>query len=115
MRSGTWNVRSLYRAGSLTGAARELARYKLDLFGVLEVRWDREYEQRITTFSMKRKAYTGFCWGNLREMDHLRDPAVHVRIILRWFFMKWDVVVWTGSSWLRIGTLVNAVMNLRVP
>jgi hypothetical protein len=25
---GTWNVRSLYRAGSLTTAARELARYK---------------------------------------------------------------------------------------
>jgi len=25
---GTWNVRSLYRAGSLTAAARELARYK---------------------------------------------------------------------------------------
>jgi hypothetical protein len=24
---GTWNVRSLYRAGSLTAAARELARY----------------------------------------------------------------------------------------
>jgi len=30
MRFGTWNVRSLYRAGSLTAAARELARYKLD-------------------------------------------------------------------------------------
>jgi hypothetical protein len=31
---GTWNVRSLYRAGSLMAAARELARYKLDLVGV---------------------------------------------------------------------------------
>ena len=31
MRFGTWNVRSLYRAGSLTAAARELAWYKLDL------------------------------------------------------------------------------------
>ena len=38
---GTWNVKSLYRAGSLTAAARELARYKLDLVGVQEVRWDR--------------------------------------------------------------------------
>jgi hypothetical protein len=26
---GNWNVRSLYRAGSLKAAARELARYKL--------------------------------------------------------------------------------------
>jgi hypothetical protein len=37
---GTWNVRSLYGAGSLTAVARELARYKLDLVGVQEVRWD---------------------------------------------------------------------------
>jgi exonuclease III len=41
-RFGTWNVRSLYRAGSLTAAARELARYKLDLVGVQEMRWDKE-------------------------------------------------------------------------
>jgi hypothetical protein len=33
---GTWNVRSLYRAGSLTAAARKLVRYKLDLVGVQE-------------------------------------------------------------------------------
>jgi len=38
---GTWNVRRLYRAGSLTAAAMELARYKLDLVGVQEVRWDK--------------------------------------------------------------------------
>ena len=24
--------------------------------------------------------------------------------IIRWSFRKWDVGVWTGSSWLRIGT-----------
>jgi len=40
MRFGTWNVRSLYGLASLTAAAvRELARYKLDLVGVQEVRW----------------------------------------------------------------------------
>jgi hypothetical protein len=53
VRFGTWNVRSLYRAGLLTAASRELRRYKLDL---------------------------------------------------RWIFRKWDVGVWNGSSWLRIGT-----------
>jgi hypothetical protein len=36
---GTWNVRSLYRVGSLMTVAKELARYKLDLVGVQEVRW----------------------------------------------------------------------------
>jgi exonuclease III len=38
MRFETWNVRSLYRAGSLMTVSRELARYKLDLVGVQEVR-----------------------------------------------------------------------------
>jgi hypothetical protein len=40
------------------------------------------------------------------------DPGVDGRIILRWIFRKWDMGVWAGPSWLRIG---NAVMNLRVP
>jgi exonuclease III len=41
MRFGTWNVRSLYRAGSLMAVAREISKYKLDLVEVQEVRWDR--------------------------------------------------------------------------
>jgi len=40
MRFGTWNIWSLYRTGSLT-AASKLARYKLDLVGVQEDRWDK--------------------------------------------------------------------------
>jgi hypothetical protein len=40
MRFGTWNVKRLYRAGSLLTVSRELARYELDLVGVQEVRWD---------------------------------------------------------------------------
>ena len=32
------------------------------------------------------------------------DPGVDGRIILRRIFRKWDVVVWTGSMWLMIGT-----------
>ena len=50
------------------------------------------------------EVYTGYWWGNLRESDHLGDPDVDGRIILRWIFKKWDVLVWTQSSWLRIGT-----------
>jgi hypothetical protein len=49
------------------------------------------------------KAYTGFWLEILRERDHLEDPGVDGRIILRWIFMKWDVEVWTESIWLRIG------------
>ena len=52
----------------------------------------------------KGEAYLGIWWGNLRERDHLGDPGVDERIILRWIFKMWGVAVWTGSSWLRIGT-----------
>ena len=41
MRFDTWNMRTLYRSGSLTTVVRELARYKLDLVGVQEVRGDK--------------------------------------------------------------------------
>jgi hypothetical protein len=41
MRFGTWNVRSLYRAGTFIAATTELARYKLGFVGVEEVRWDK--------------------------------------------------------------------------
>jgi len=34
----------------------------------------------------------------------LGDPGIDGNITLRWFFRKWDVGVWTGSSWLRKGT-----------
>jgi hypothetical protein len=42
--------------------------------------------------------------GNLSQRDHLEDLGIDGRIILRWIFMKWDVGVWIGSIWLRMGT-----------
>ena len=38
------------------------------------------------------------------EADHLGDPDRDGRIILKWIFRKWDVGVWTRSSWVRKGT-----------
>jgi len=43
----------------------------------------------------------------MKKREHLEEPGVEVRIILRWIFTKWKVGTWTGSSWLRIGTDVG--------
>jgi hypothetical protein len=41
--------------------------------------------------------------GKPERRDHWGDLGVDGRI-LRWIFRKWDVVLWTGLSWLRIET-----------
>jgi len=48
--------------------------------------------------------YSGFWWGNVKDRDHLEDPSIDGRIILRQKFRKWVVGAWIASTWLRIGT-----------
>jgi exonuclease III len=50
-RFGTWNVRSLYRSGSLKTVAGELGKYKLDLVGVQEVRLDKVGTERAEDYT----------------------------------------------------------------
>jgi hypothetical protein len=52
----------------------------------------------------RAEAYTGFWWGILKEGNHFENPGINGKIILRRIFRKWEVGVWTGMSWLRIGT-----------
>jgi exonuclease III len=51
MRFGTWNIRSLYRIGSLKTVGRELGKYKLDLVGVQEVRWEKGGTERAEDYT----------------------------------------------------------------
>jgi hypothetical protein len=61
---------------------------------------------------------TGFWWGDVMEDNHLADPGVDGRIILKLMFKTWD----GDMDWIELAqdrdrwrALVNAVMNLRVP
>jgi hypothetical protein len=71
------------------------------------------------TYGGRREVYTGFWWGNMRETDHLGDPGVDGRIILKWIFWKLD---WRGMNWIDLAedrdrwlAFVDAVTNLRIP
>jgi hypothetical protein len=69
MRFGTWIVVSLYGA-----AARELARYKLGLVGVQEVRWKKRGTVRAGDYN--------FFYGKENENHQLRASFfVHYRIV----------------------------------
>jgi hypothetical protein len=59
MRIGTWNVRSLYRSGSLKTVQRELGKYKLHLVSVQEI-----YETR-TALNGQRSIHSPMDQGQL--------------------------------------------------
>jgi hypothetical protein len=74
MRFGLWNIRSLYSAGSLVTVSRELTRYKLDLVGVQEVRWEGSGTEPAGEYT--------FCYVKGNENHELGSGVfVHKRII----------------------------------
>jgi exonuclease III len=51
MRFGTWNIKSLCRIGANRSVVEELEKYKLDLVGVQEVRWEGEGYQTADNYT----------------------------------------------------------------
>jgi len=49
-------------------------------------------DRACSAYGERRGVYR-IWWGNLGETDHLGDPGVDGRIILRWIFGTWDVWV----------------------
>jgi hypothetical protein len=71
MRFGTWNVRSMYRTGSLRTVAEEISKYKLDLVGVPEVRWDEVGTEPTGEYT--------FFYGKLNEYHQLGTGSSYIR------------------------------------
>jgi len=63
---------------------------------------------------VRRGGCIGSWWGNRREGDHWGDLGVD-GWILGWISRRWDVGVWTGLGWSRIGTWAGACECGNVP
>ena len=79
--------------GEITGECRKLHNEELyDLYSspnIIQVGRSRRMRWVGHVARMGRgEAYAGFWWGKMREGDHLEDPGVDGRIILRWIFTK---------------------------
>jgi len=87
---------SLYRAGSIGAAVRELGRYKLDLVFLQEVRWDKEGTIRAGDYNFfvwKRKIKSSI-WNrivctlqnniNSKESTFVSDKMSYIVLRGRW-------------------------------
>jgi len=54
-------------------------------------------------YGESRDVYRVFV-GKPEGKNHLEDPGIDGKIVLRWIFRKWDVRAWTESIWLRVWT-----------
>lgn len=94
--TGTWNVRSLYRAGHLTTMISELERYRLDMIAIQETRWPGNDNLRTGNWTIFYSGGTehqngvGFIGNDkilliVKKFEAINDRICCIEIESKWF------------------------------
>ena len=95
IRFAIWSIRSLYRSGSITTVIRELMRYKIDLFGTQEGRWDKggtvrpvdyvfSMEKGLKSWNLSRMFVHHRLVSTVKRVEIVSDRMLYIVLRGRW-------------------------------
>jgi hypothetical protein len=121
MKFGIWNVRSLYRACSLMIFVKEISKYKSDLTGVQEVRWDRGGTEPVGEYiffygmgNENHELCTGFFLHTrnisaVKKVEFVSDRMPYMALRRRWC----DIIILNVHAQQRIKLMILRTVYTR--
>ena len=84
---GQWNVRTLYEAGKVAQLAAEMRRYRLEILGVSEARWNQFGEAELATGEL-------FIYSGKENKDDVHERGVGIMLSARAkkSLMEWEPI-----------------------